>query len=207
MHFHVFQYKYANAYTNFQYQNHTFIAFSEFWLFRFWLVFRAPFARLFDSFVKIFIKQRLITSNDAFDYCMVLSYGIKHVYCDLYTTSFLQTIQVFWYDASIDLLYTQNINQNVLNRFIRDVRSSAISLTPTRWFSSTVSLIFSMLSSLTIVDERLTWGKFPMTSQFSLNALWYSNTYFLDKVWRSNFAQKWKLLHQSRKFFHRSGQM
>ena len=53
---------------------------------------------------------------------------------------------------------------------------------PTRRFSSTIFLTFSMLSSLTEVNGRLAWGKFSKTSRPSLNALCHSNTCVLDKV-------------------------
>lgn len=43
------------------------------------------------------------------------------LFCELYSTSFLQNIQDFWYESSIDMFHTQNINQNTLSRSIRNV--------------------------------------------------------------------------------------
>ena len=93
------------------------------WFFRFWLIFGVPFARLLGSFDVIFINPRLVTSNNTFDECRVISYVGKHLFCDLYSTFFLQKIQVLRYESGGDMLDTQKINHNVLSRSIRDVGS------------------------------------------------------------------------------------
>lgn len=56
-----------------------FSAFTEFWFFRFRLIFVAQDG-LLDSFDVTSIKPRLLTSNDAFDKCGVLSYVVKHYF-------------------------------------------------------------------------------------------------------------------------------
>jgi len=127
------------------------------WFFRFQLIFGAPFAKLLGSFDVIFINPRLVTSNDAFDECRVISYVGKHFFCDLYSMFFLQKIQVFWYESGGDALHTQNINQNVLSQSIRDVKILCY-LSNSREVLSRrmkVSFTFSMLSSLTEMDGRL----------------------------------------------------
>ena len=46
---------------------HYHLAFNEFWFFWFWLIFRAPLARLLNSFDVIFKNPHLATSNAAFE--------------------------------------------------------------------------------------------------------------------------------------------
>ena len=48
---------------------------------------------MLDSFDDIFINRRLVTSNDAFDVCRV--HNCQASLYDLYSTSFLLTIQVY----------------------------------------------------------------------------------------------------------------
>lgn len=57
-----------------------------------------------------------------------------------------------------------------------------ISLSPTQWFSSTISQTFSMLTSLAELDVRLAWGNCSMNLGPLLNALFYSNTCVRDIV-------------------------
>lgn len=86
-----------------------FNALSKFWFFQSRLIFEAPFIRLLDSLDVIFISPRLVTSNDEFNDYRVLSYCINvviHIFCDLYSKSFLQMIQMFWYESNIDMLHS-----------------------------------------------------------------------------------------------------
>ena len=66
------------------------------------------------------INPHLVTSNNTFDECRVISYVGKHLSYELYSKFFLQKIQVFRYESGGDALHTQNINNNVLSRSIRD---------------------------------------------------------------------------------------
>ena len=80
-------------------------------------------AILLGSFNVIFINPRLVTSNNTFDEYRVISYVGKHLFCDLYSTFFLQKIHVSRYKSGGDALHTQNMNHNILSRFISDVES------------------------------------------------------------------------------------
>lgn len=81
--------------------------FSKFGLVRFQLSFGAPFVNSFDV---IFINSSLMTSNDAFVKRRVLRFVVKYLVLDFYSTSLLQTIQVYWCESSSDSLHTQNLN-------------------------------------------------------------------------------------------------
>ena len=63
-------------------------------------------ARLLRSFDVIFINPRLVTRNNTFVECRVISYVGKHLFCNLYSTFFLQKIQVFQYESGGDALHT-----------------------------------------------------------------------------------------------------
>ena len=91
-------------------------------------------------------------------------------------------IKIFRYDSGGDALHTQNMNPYVLSRPIRDVESVCYLSNANTTISDTILSTFSMLSSLTEVDGRLAWGKFPTTSRSSLNALCHSNSCVLDRV-------------------------
>lgn len=51
-----------------------------------------------------------------------LSYVVKHLFLRPLLLAFFEKIQVFRYQSSIDTFLTQNINQNVLSRSIRNVK-------------------------------------------------------------------------------------
>lgn len=51
-----------------------------------------------------------------------LSYVVKHLFLRPLLLTFFEKIQVFRYQSSIDTFLTQNINQNVLSRSIRNVK-------------------------------------------------------------------------------------
>lgn len=80
--------------------------------------------------------------------------------------SFLKKIQVFRCESSGAVLYIQDIKSKVSCRSTRDVRSIANAR-----FSSTIFFIFSMLSSLTVVDRRLELSKVLTTLRHLLNIL------------------------------------
>ena len=57
--------------------------------------FGTPFARLVGGFEAIFLNPRLVTSNNTFEECRVISYVGKHLFCDPYWTFFLKKCRSF----------------------------------------------------------------------------------------------------------------
>ena len=93
-----------------------------------------------------------------------------------------QKIKIFRYESGGNALHTQKTKTTMWKVDPQEMlRASATSLMPTRRFSRTIFFTFSMLSSLTEVDGRLTWSKFS-TSWPLLNALCHPNTWVLDRV-------------------------
>ena len=89
---------------------------------------------------------------------------------------------VFWYESGGDALHTQNMNHNVLSRFIRDVESPCyLSNANTTIFEHNFLHFFDV-----IVVNRGGWTtrirQISTTSRPSLNALCHSNTCVLDRV-------------------------
>lgn len=84
----------------------------------------------------------------------------QHLFCDLYSTPFLQKDQVCWYESNIYKLYTQNKNQNVLSRSVGEVEILC-------YLSHAYATIFKLGYFNFLMLLSLT----EMTSPLSLNAL------------------------------------
>ena len=121
---------------------------------------------------------------DTFDECRVFSYIINCLFCDLYLTSFLQKIHVFWCESNIDTFHTQNINHNVLSRSIRYVEILC-------YLSDANTTIFKhSFSYFSVVIVNNCGGLTPRQTQifddfttFIKCFVVYSNTSFRDKVY------------------------
>ena len=117
--------------------------------FRFGLIFGAPFARLWNSFDIIFINSHHASSNDAFDEIIIVSYVVKHLFCDLYSTSCLQKFRSFV--TNLARFIPETLTKICRINSLEILRSSASSRLPTRRFTTSVILTLSFLSSFPAV--------------------------------------------------------